>query len=117
MKRKTKLRQRKLNTYRRLNLASSIIWVLAGLGILGFGIYYREIFEKIFGPVALVYGLITLSSRKKPAAIKSYERGKLTSIILMLIIYSLVNPLGNIALIFDLVKRDWVLRGGLDEKA
>ena len=35
----------------------------------------------------------------------------------LLVIYSLVNPLGNIAIIFDLYKRDFVMRGDFDEKA
>ena len=34
-----------------------------------------------------------------------------------LVIYSLVNPLGNIAIMFDLYKRDYVITGDFDEKA
>ena len=35
----------------------------------------------------------------------------------LLVVYSLVNPLGNIAIIFDLFKRDYAIRGDFDEKA
>lgn len=105
-----------LKKYNKLNKISSLIWVLAGLGIFGFGIYYMEIFEKIFGVVAAIYGLVSLSTSKSPAAIKKSEEGRLAFLGLLLIIYSLVNPLGNIAILFDIYKRDWVIRGGLDEK-
>lgn len=105
-----------LKKYNKLNKISSLIWVLSGLGILGFGIYYKEIFEKIFGPVAIIYGLATLSTRQNQVAIKKTEQGRLAILSLLLIIYSLVNPLGNIAILFDIYKRDWVIRGGLDEK-
>jgi len=31
-------------------------------------------------------------------------------------VFSLVNPIGNIPVIYDLYKRDYILRGGFDEK-
>ena len=65
---------------------------------------------------AAIYGLVSLSTSKSPVAIKKSEQGRLVFLSLLLIIYSLVNPLGNIAILFDIYKRDWVIRGGLDEK-
>ena len=114
------MRRKKRNTdlkkYNKINIISSVIWILSGLGIVAFGFYYKEIFEKIFGPVAIIYGLATLSTRQNQVAIKKTEQGRLAILSLLLIIYSLVNPLGNIAILFDIYKRDWVIRGGLDEK-
>lgn len=115
------MRKRKKNTdikkYNRLNLISSIIWILMGLGIVAFGIYYREILEKIFGILAILIGIGTLRARKKKSAIKIYETKRLTILMAALVIYSLVNPLGNIAIMFDLYKRDYVITGDFDEKA
>lgn len=115
------MRKRKKNKdikkYNRLNLISSIIWILMGLGIVAFGIYYREIFEKIFGILAILIGIGTLRARKKKSAIKNYETKRLTILMAALVIYSLVNPLGNIAIMFDLYKRDYVITGDFDEKA
>ena len=115
------MRRRKKNTdlkkYNRLKLISSVIWVLTGIGIVVFGFYYREIFEKIFGILGILIGIASLRARKKKSAIKIYETKRLTKLMALLVIYSLVNPLGNIAIIFDLYKRDYVITGGFDEKA
>lgn len=115
------MRKRKRNTdlkkYNKINLISSVIWILAGIGIVGFGFYYKEILEKIFGILAIIIGIGTLSSKKKKTAIRIYETRRLTLLMGLLVIYSLVNPLGNIAIIFDLFKRDFVMRGDFDEKA
>lgn len=106
-----------IKKYNKINLISSIIWILMGIGIIAFGFYYKEIFEKIFGLLAILIGIGTIRARKKKTAIKNYETKRLTSLVALLVIYSLVNPLGNIAIIFDLYKRDYVMRGGFDEKA
>lgn len=106
-----------IKKYNKINLISSIIWILMGIGIIAFGFYYKEIFEKIFGILAILIGVGTIRARKKKAAIKNYETKRLAILMTLLVIYSLVNPLGNIAIIFDLYKRDYVMRGGFDEKA
>ena len=115
------MRRRKKNSDLRkdykINIASSIIWILMGIGIIGFGFYYRESLEKIFGALAILVGIISINTRKKPAAIKRYEEKRLLTLAGLLVIYSLVNPLGNIAILFDLFKRDFALRRKLDEKA
>ena len=115
------MRRRKRNTdlkkYNKLKLISSIIWILAGLGIVAFGFYYKEIWEKIFGILAVLIGIGSLRARKKKAAIKNYESRRLSVLMGLLVIYSLVNPLGNLAIIFDLYKRDFAMRGDFDEKA
>lgn len=115
------MRRRKKNTdlkkYNKINLISSVIWILSGLGIVAFGFYYKEIFEKIFGILAVIIGIASQRSRKKKAAIKNYETRRITVLMALLVIYSLVNPLGNIAIIFDVYKRDFVMRGDFDEKA
>lgn len=115
------MRRRKKNTdvkkYNKLNLISSVIWILMGACIVAFGFYYKEILEKIFGIMAVIIGIGTLRARKKKSAIKNYESRRLTVLMAFLVIYSLVNPLGNIAIIFDLYKRDFVMRGDFDEKA
>lgn len=115
------MRKRNKNTdlkkYYKINITSSIIWILMGIGIIGFGIYYKEILEDIFGALGILIGILTLGSRKKPIAIKRYEERRLLVLAGLLVIYSLVNPLGNIAILFDLFKRDFVMRRDFNEKA
>ena len=115
------MRKRKRNTdvkkYNKINLISSVIWILMGAGIIAFGFYYKEILEKIFGILAILIGMGSLRARKKKTAIKNYETRRLAVLMALLVVYSLVNPLGNIAIIFDLYKRDFVMRGDFDEKA
>lgn len=115
------MRTRKKNTdlkkYYKINIASSIIWILMGVGIIGFGFYYKEILEKIFGIFAIIIGILSISTKRKPLAIKRYEDRRIYALAGLLVIYSLVNPLGNIAIIFDIFKRDFALRRDFDEKA
>lgn len=106
-----------LKKYNSRKKTSSIIWILAGLGVLGFGIYYREIFEIVFGVLASIYGLHNLRMRITSLnSIARLERNKLSFLALGIVIFSLVNPIGNIPILYDLFKRDYVLRGGFDEK-
>ena len=117
MSRKRRNNTNLLKQYNKMKSTSAILWVLAGLSVLGFGIYYREIFEIVFGVFAILYGIHTYRSRNASlSSISRYERNKLSFLALAIIIFSLVNPIGNIPVIFDLFKRDRVLKGGFDEK-
>lgn len=103
-----------IKKYNKLNKISAIIWFLAGLGVLGFGIYFREIFEVVFGVFAILYSFGVFRGRSySMGGIRKAEVKKLYFIMIFIGIYSLVNPIGNIALLFDLYKRDLVLNGGL----
>lgn len=106
-----------LKKYNKMNTTSSVIWIISGLGVLAFGIYFKEIFEIIFGIFALIYGINNLRSRnKKLSSIARSEKGKLNFLVIAIVIFSLVNPIGNLGVIYDLYKRDFALRGGFDEK-
>lgn len=113
--RKRKNKERNvIRKYNSLVKLSSLLWFLSGLGVLAFGIYFREIFEIVFGVFAMINSLLNLKNTNySQASIRRVELNKLSFIILFIIIYSLVNPLGNIALLYDLYKRDLVLNGGL----
>lgn len=103
--------------YNKMKFVSTIIWILTGLAVLIFGIHYREIFEIIFGSVSIIYALLSFRIRfSSLKVIYNKENNKLLFLTIALIIFSLVNPIGNIAVIFDLYKRDYVLTGGFDEK-
>ncbi len=117
MRKNTKKDRNQIKRYNKLKKTSSILWILGGLAVLGFGIYYMEIFEIVFGIFALVYALINLRSKSYSLqSIKRIERNKISFIVSFIIIYSLVNPLGLLGLIYDLYKRDLVLlSGGFDE--
>ena len=107
-----------LKKYNKMKTIRSIIWILSGLGILAFGIYYKEIFEIIFGILASIYGMASLRTRRLTslAAIAISERSRLKFLVISIVVFSLVNPIGNIAVIFDLYKRDYAIKGGFDEK-
>lgn len=117
MARKKRASSNLLIKYNKKKIISTVIWVLTGLGVLGFGIYYREVFEIVFGILAALYGLLNLRTRVNSTnAIARREKSKLSFLCLCIVIYSLVNPLVNLAVIYDLYKRDFVIRGGFDEK-
>jgi|GEM_PF-1057961 hypothetical protein len=107
-----------LKKYNKMKTISSVIWILSGISILAFGIYYKEIFELIFGILAFFYGLASLRTRRLTslAAIARSERRRLNFLVICIVVFSLVNPIGNIAVIFDLYKRDYAIKGGFDEK-
>ncbi len=107
-----------LKKYNRMKTTSSVIWSLAGIGVLAFGIYYKEIFEIVFGILALLYGLASLRTRRLSSlsAIARSEKSRLNFLVLAIVIFSLVNPIGNIPVIYELYKRDYVIKGGFDEK-
>ena len=117
MRRRNRDESNILKKYNNMKKISSILWILAGLGVLGFGIYFREIFELVFGLFAIVYGLYTIKTMlTSTTAIVRAEKNKLSFLSLAIVIFSLVNPLGNIPVIYDLFKRDFVINGGFDEK-
>lgn len=106
-----------LKKYNSLKSKSAIIWTLCGIGIFAFGIYYSEIFEIVFGILALIYGIYSYRTRHNSlSGICRIERNKLSFLAASIVIFSLVNPIGNIAVIYDLFKRDYVIKGGFDEK-
>ena len=107
-----------LRKFNKMQTISSVIWILAGIGVLAFGIYYKEIFEIVFGILASLYGIGVLRNKNVSLnAIARREKSKLNFLILAIVVFSLVNPIGNIPVIYDLYKRDYVIRGGFDEKA
>lgn len=106
-----------LKKYNSMKKISSLLWGITGLGVLGFGIYFREIFEIVFGILAIIYGIYNYRMRlTSHLAIARVEKNKLSFLALAIVVFSLVNPIGNIAVIFDLFKRDFVINGGFDEK-
>lgn len=108
----------KLKIYNQKTNLSSLIWLLSGIGVLGFGIYFLEIFEIIGGIILIIVSIfqfITRLKNKNPFIIVKRERGKLKYICIAILVFSLINPIGIVGCIYDLFKRDWVLSGGLDE--
>ncbi|MDU7411036.1 MULTISPECIES: hypothetical protein [Anaerococcus] len=106
-----------LKKFNKMQTTSSVIWILAGVGILAFGVYYKEIFEIIFGALTTIYGIAVLKNRNVSLnAIARREKKRLNFLVLAIVVFSLVNPIGNIPVIYDLYKRDYVIRGGFDEK-
>ena len=106
-----------LKKYNSLKAKSALVWALSGIGIFAFGIYYSEIFEIAFGLLAVIYAIYTYRTRHNSlGGIYRIERNKLIFLAAAIVVFSLVNPIGNIAVIFDLFKRDYVIKGGFDEK-
>ena len=117
MRRKKRYDDNSLKKYNSMKKISTILWILTGLGVLAFGIYFREIFEVVFGIAGVIYGIyIHRTKITSLTAVYRIEKNKLSFLALCIVIYSLVNPLANIAVIYDLFKRDYVINGGFDEK-
>ncbi|MDU2202211.1 MAG: hypothetical protein E7G18_00605 [Anaerococcus hydrogenalis] len=45
-----------------------------------------------------------------------YEKRKLSFYLLMIAVFSLINPIGILPFLYEIKKRDWVISGGLDEE-
>lgn len=117
MRRKKRYDDNSLKKYNSMKKISTILWILTGLGVLGFGIYFKEIFEIIFGIAGVIYGIYNHRTKiTSLTSISRIEKNKLSFLALCIVVYSLVNPLANIAVIYDLFKRDYVINGGFDEK-
>lgn len=109
-------RQEKL--YNKKVAISSLLYFLAGMGVLAFGIYFMEIFELLGGSILILFSLIQFAGknrRRNAQAIIKRERDKLKFLFLAIVAFSLINPIGILPALYDLYKRDWVMRGGLDE--
>lgn len=105
--------------YKRKMTISSILWLLCGLCVLGFGIYFREIFELVGGGLLILFSLAQFSGKNRrirPKTLVKREEGKLKFLSFSIAIFSLINPIGIIPALYDLFKRDWVMRGGLNEE-
>lgn len=112
-----KLKKEKL--YRKKKVISSLLRLLAGLGVLSFGLYFMDIFELIGGGVLILISLISFQGINKkinPRLLVRKERDRLKYLALDIIAFSLINPIGVLPAIYDLYKRDFVMRGGFDEK-
>lgn len=57
MRRKKRDGDNSLKKYNSMKKISTILWILTGLGVLAFGIYFREIFEIVFGIAGVIYGI------------------------------------------------------------
>lgn len=117
MKKNEKTGSKKLNIYKRKNRFSQIIYIISALGVMAFGIYYREIFE-ILGAILLLALAINKNFKlgTKKLSTVAREKNKLKSLTFFILVFSLINPLGIIPLIYDLYLRDWVINGGLNEE-
>jgi arginine exporter protein ArgO len=112
-------RQRtKLKIYKQKTNLSSLLQFVSGLGVLAFGIYFREIFEIVGGIFLLVLSAGQLAMKNKiqsPYSIIKREKGMLKYLAIEILAFSLINPIGILPAIYDLFKRDRVLSGELDE--
>lgn len=105
--------------YRKKMTVSSILWLLCGLCVLGFGIYFREIFELVGGAFLILFSLAQFSGKNRrirPKTLIKREENRLKFLIVAIVLFSLINPIGILPALYDLFKRDWVMRGGLNEK-
>ena len=111
---KRKLVSQKLKNY---NKISYFLYFFSAILVFAFGIYYLEIFELIGGIFLLIRGIYLIKMNSKvSASIKRYEKKGLSFKLLMIGIFSLINPIGIIPFLYEIRKRDWVISGGLDEE-
>ncbi|MDY3005534.1 hypothetical protein HV819_11030 [Anaerococcus sp. AGMB00486] len=112
-----KLVSQKLRNYNKKNKIMYFLYFLSSISVFAFGLYYREVLELV-GGVFLALRCIYLMNRHRAntSSLIRFERRKLSFLLLMIIIFSLINPIGILPFIMEIGKRDWVINGGLNEE-
>ncbi len=107
----------KLKTYNTKNKIEYFLYFLSAICVFAFGIYYKEGFEIAGGIFLLLRGIYLIkTNNKSTASILRNEKKGLYFKLLMIMAFSLINPIGILPFLYEIKKRDWVINGGLDEE-
>lgn len=112
-----KISLQKIRIYNRKNKITYFLYFLSAILVFAFGFYYREIFELIGGGFLLARSFYLINRhRSNINSLIRFERRKLSFLLIMICIFSLINPLGIFPFLMEIRKRDWLVNGGLDEE-
>ncbi|MDO4593809.1 MAG: hypothetical protein Q4B52_00390 [Tissierellia bacterium] len=112
-KNRMKTPDRFINTYALKTKVSSILWLLSGISILSFGLYFWEYFEITSGIISIVISIIKFTNKvtvHKVDRINKFENRSIHLYMFLIVFFSLVNPIGIIPIIFDIYRREYTLR-------
>ncbi|MDO4662177.1 MAG: hypothetical protein Q4B36_03470 [Tissierellia bacterium] len=112
---RNKAEEKFINIYSKKTKISAILWLLSGFAVLGFGLYFWEYFEIVSGIVSIGIAIVKFTNKitsSKRSRIMQFENNSLHIYMILVVFFSLVNPCGLVAVIFDIYRRDWCLRNG-----
>lgn len=107
----------KFKKYNTKNKITYILYFLSAICVFAFGLYYKEGFELgggIFLFLRRLY-LIKTNNKEKGSIIRNEKKG-LSIKLLLVLAFSLINPIGTLPFLYEIKKRDWIINGGLDEE-
>ncbi len=107
----------KIKNYNKKNKIANFLYFLSAIFVFAFGIYYIESLELIGGFFLFLRGLFLIKiNNKSMGSIMRNEKRGLSFYLLMIALFSLINPVGILPFLYEIRKRDWVISGGLDEE-
>ena len=107
----------KIKNYNKKNKIAYFLYFLSAIFVFAFGIYYIESLELIGGFFLFLRAIYLIKINNKiMGSIMRYEKRKLSFYLLMIAVFSLINPIGILPFLYEIKKRDWVISGGLDEE-
>lgn len=112
-----KILSQKLKSYKKQNQITYFLYFLSAIFVFAFGIYFIEIWEILGGVFLFLRGAFLIrKDRVGLLSIQRNEKRKLSFILFLVLVFSLINPIGLLPLLMEIRKRDWVIKGGLDEE-
>ncbi|MDD7383199.1 MAG: hypothetical protein PUG22_02415 [Peptoniphilaceae bacterium] len=99
--------------YRRMSKISSILRLISSIAVGGFGVYFREYFEIVLCILGVIASIAKFNQKFDLISlrvIKNKENSKFFILMSLIVIYSLINPIGLIAVIYDIYKRDFFIK-------
>ena len=107
----------KIKNYNKKNKIAYFLYFLSAIIVFAFGIYYIESLELIGGFFLFLRGVYLIKINSKSiGTIMRAEKRTLSFYLMMIAIFSLINPIGILPFLYEIRKRDWVINGGLDEE-
>ncbi|MCI5839718.1 MAG: hypothetical protein SOZ89_04790 [Peptoniphilaceae bacterium] len=92
---------------------SSILRLISSIAVGGFGVYFREYFEIVLCILGVIASIAKFNQKFDLISlrvIKNKENSKFFILMSLIVIYSLINPIGLIAVIYDIYKRDFFIK-------
>ncbi|MDU2828923.1 MAG: hypothetical protein E7C03_00405 [Anaerococcus sp.] len=107
----------KFKKYNTKNKITYFLYFLSAICVFAFGLYYKEGFELGGGIFLFLRGLylIKTNNKEKGSIIRNEKKG-LSIKLLLVLAFSLINPIGTLPFLYEIKKRDWIINGGLDEE-
>lgn len=110
-----KLDNNYIEIYMKKNMISAIIWFVVSIAVCVIGIYFREYIEIFTGFFGIIASIVNFKQKNESISIRSIKNkqsSKFFILTILIVFFSIVNPIGIIAVIYDLNLREWSLKIG-----